>query len=182
MQTALATIRDEHRTISAVLHAMKELARQAQPPGAKPAFPALRAMVRYIDEFPEKLHHPKEDDHLFARLVSRAPQAAPLVKRLKEEHVQGARLIRDLERALLFFEDKAPEGGKAFLDAVNAYADFHWAHMRCEEQEVLPLAERSLTPEDWREISAAFVENPDFDKAFSRIVNLAPAPVGLGAR
>ncbi|HZM35890.1 MAG TPA: hemerythrin domain-containing protein [Burkholderiales bacterium] len=183
MQTALATIRDEHRTISAVLHAMKELAREAQGPGAaKPAFPALRAMVRYIDEFPEKLHHPKEDDQLFARLVKRLPEAKALVDRLKKEHVDGARLIRDLERALLFFEDRAPEGAKEFLEAVNAYADFHWVHMRCEEQELLPLAERCLTPEDWRAISAAFVENPDFEKAFTRIVNLAPAPVGLGAR
>ena len=96
---ALGIIRDEHRAISAVLHALKDLAREAQHADAPPPFAALRAMVRYIDEFPEKLHHPKEDDHLFARLVSRAPQAAPLVKRLKEEHVQGARLIRDLERA-----------------------------------------------------------------------------------
>jgi len=182
MQTALATIRDEHRSISAVLHAMKDLARQAQEPGAKPAFPALRAMVRYMDEFPEKLHHPKEDEHLFARLALRAPEAAPLIKRLREEHVQGARLIRELERALVFFEDKAPQGAKEFLEAVNAYADFHWKHMRCEEQEVLPLAERSFTPEDWRALSAAFVANPDFEKAFTRIVGLAPAPVGLGAR
>ena len=182
MKTALATLRDEHRLISAVLHAMKDLARQAQEPGAKPAFPALRAMVRYIDEFPEKLHHPKENEHLFARVALRAPEAAPLIKRLKEEHVLGAQLIRDLERALVFFEDGAPGGARVFLEAVDTYAEFHWAHMRREEQEILPLAERCFTPEDWRALSAAFVANPDFEKAFNRIVDLAPAPVGLGAR
>jgi len=74
MTAALRIIRDEHRTISAVLHALKDLARAAQDPGAKPAFAALRAMVRYIDEFPEKLHHPKEDDQLFARLLVRVHQ------------------------------------------------------------------------------------------------------------
>ena len=117
-----------------------------------------------------------------AALAMRAPEAAPLIKRLKGEHVLGAQLIRDLERALVFFEDGAPDGARTFLEAVDTYAEFHWAHMRREEQEVLPLAERCLTPEDWRAISAAFVENPDFEKAFSRIVDLAPAPVGLGAR
>jgi hemerythrin-like domain-containing protein len=181
-QPALRIIRDEHRTISAVLHALKELARAAQDPGAKPAFPALRAMIRYIDEFPEKMHHPKEDDQLFARLQKRVPEAGALIRRLRDEHVRGARLVRELERSLLFFEDRAPEGAQAFLEAVNAYAEFHWSHMRREEQELLPLAERCLAPEDWRAIDAAFVANPDFDEQFTRIVNLAPEPVGLGAR
>jgi hemerythrin-like domain-containing protein len=182
MKPVLSIIRDEHRTISAVLHALKDLAREAQAPGAKPAFAALRAIVRYVDEFPEKLHHPKEDDYLFARLVIRAPDSKVLVEKLKAEHVEGAKLVRELERALVFFEDRAPDGAREFLDAVNVYAEFHWQHMRKEEQELLPLAERYLTHADWRLIEAVFVENPDFEKQFTRIVNLAPEPVGLGAR
>ena len=182
MRPALTIIRDEHRTISAVLHAMKDLARAAQDPGARPAFVALRAMVRYIDEFPEKLHHPKEDEHLFARLVVRVPDTRTLIEKLKAEHVEGVKLVRELERALVFFEDRAPDGAREFLDAVNAYAEFHWQHMRKEEQELLPLAERYLTAQDWKSIDAAFKENPDFEKQFTRIVNLAPEPVGLGAR
>jgi hemerythrin-like domain-containing protein len=65
---------------------------------------------------------------------------------------------------------------------VNAYAEFHWQHMRKEEQELLPLAERILGPTDWLALDAAFEANPDFEKQFTRIVNLAPEPVGLGAR
>jgi hemerythrin-like domain-containing protein len=179
MRSALTIIRDEHRTISAVLHALKDLARAAQEPGARPAFAALRAMVRYIDEFPEKLHHPKEDD-LLARLVVRAPETRALADSLRQEHAEGARLVRELERALLFFEDSANAG--EFLAAVNAYAEFHWQHMRKEEQELLPLAERILAPTDWLALDAAFEANPDFEKQFTRIVNLAPEPVGLGAR
>jgi hypothetical protein len=61
--------------------------------------------------------------------------------------------------------------------------------MRKEEHQVLPLAERHLTAEDWAVIDAAFAANADpiagmherdFEKLFSRIVNLAPEPVGLG--
>src|SRR5690348_8607033 len=99
---AIQKIRDEHRSISAVLHGLKQLARDAQDPRVKPGFEALRAMIRYIDEYPERLHHPKEDEFLFARLEARVPQAKPLVAALKSEHQQGARLVRDLERALLF--------------------------------------------------------------------------------
>jgi hemerythrin-like domain-containing protein len=103
----------------------------------------------------------------------------------------GAQLIRDLEQALVGLEVGWQGGSRAFRAAVDAYAEFHWNHMRKEEQELLPLAERFLTAEDWREIDAAFAGNNDpiadlrerdFEKLFSRIVSLAPEPVGLGER
>ena len=188
---AIQKILDEHRSLSAVLHALKQLARDAQDASVKPGFAAFRAMVRYIDEFPEQLHHPKEDQYLFARLVSRYPEAARLVVALREEHVKGARLVRELERALLFFEDEWPAGAVEFLRRVDDYAEFHWKHMRKEELELLPLAEQHLTAEDWSVIDAAFdanqdpiagVREQDFRTLFSRIVSLAPAPVGFGDR
>jgi hypothetical protein len=63
--------------------------------------------------------------------------------------------------------------------------------MRAEEKELLPLAERHLVAEDWNAIDDAFdanrdpiagVRERDFETLFSRIVNLAPEPVGLGTR
>lgn len=154
----------------------------------RPRFDALRSMIRYIDEYPERLHHPKEDRHLFARLAVRAPEALLLIAELHAEHAQGARLVRELERALLFLEEGWPTGAREFAQAVEAYADFHWQHMRKEERELLPLAERHLTDDDWRSIDAAFAANQDpiagmtaleFEKLFTRIVSLAPQPVGL---
>ena len=191
MKEAIAVLKSEHRSISAVLHALKELARMAHDATARPRFQVLRSMLRYIDEYPEKLHHPKEDEHLFARVAARAPEARALVEDLKAEHVEGERLIRELERALLFMEEGWPVGAREFRDAVEAYAEFHWKHMRKEEQQLLPLAERHLTEEDWKAIDAAFAANRDpiagmqerdFEKLFARIVSLAPDPVGLGER
>jgi len=186
---AIQKIRDEHRTLSAVLHGLKQLARDAQNAGVRPGFDVFRAMIRYIDEFPERLHHPKEETYLFARLVNRYPNAARLVIELQDEHLKGARLVRELERSLMFFEDRWPEGAAEFLGAVDAYADFHWKHMRKEEQELLPLAEEHLTADDWHKIDAAFDVNRDpiagmherdLQALFTRIVSLAPAPVGVG--
>jgi len=191
MKEAIAILKSEHRSISALLHALKELARMAHDATARPRFQVLRSMLRYIDEYPEKLHHPKEDEHLFARVAARAPEARALVEDLKAEHVEGERLIRELERALLFMEEGWPVGAREFQQAVEAYAEFHWKHMRKEEQQLLPLAERHLTEEDWKAIDAAFAANRDpiagmqerdFEKLFARIVSLAPDPVGLGER
>lgn len=190
MKDAISILKSEHRSISAVLHGLKELARMAQDAKVRPRFQVLRSMLRYMDEYPERLHHPKENDHIFSRLVAREPSARLLVEELQAEHDEGARLIRELERSLLFFEEGWPAGAREFQQAVDAYADFHWKHMRKEEQQLMPLAERALTAEDWKAINAAFAENRDpvaglqerdFEQLFSRIANLAPAPVGLGA-
>jgi hemerythrin-like domain-containing protein len=191
MKEAITVLKSEHRSLSSVLQALKELARMAQEARERPRFQVLRSMLRYIDEFPEQLHHPKEDRFLFARLLPRAPAARLVIEELQAEHEEGARLIRELERALLFYEEGWPAGAREFKQAVDAYAEFHWKHMRKEEQELLPLAERYLLPEDWLVIDAAFAANRDpiaglqerdFEKLFARIVSLAPDPVGLGER
>jgi len=189
MNEAIRILRDEHRSMSAVLHGLQELARTAQNPSVRPDFAVFRAMIYYIDAFPERLHHPKEDDVLFPRVLVRSPAAGWLVQQLRAEHVKGASLIRDLEAALIAFEMAWPFSADRFAEAVSAYAQFHWDHMRKEEQVLLPLAEVVLTEEDWNAVDAAFERNEDpiadlrekdFAELFSRIVSIAPAPVGLG--
>ena len=185
---AIQKIRDEHRSISAVLHALKQLARDAQDARVKPDFAVFRAILHYIDQFPEELHHPKEDEFLFPPLAMRAPQMKKVIDVLRAEHKQGEKLVRELERALVLFEDSWPEGAGEFLARVDDYADFHWKHMRKEEQEILPAAERTFASADWKAIDEAFdtnqdpiagVKERDFQALFSRIVSLAPAPVGF---
>ena len=189
MKKAIGIIYDEHRSIAAVLSGLKALAQLARDPALRPEFEVLRAMIYYIDAFPERMHHPKEDEHLFARLLQRQPDARPLVNDLQDEHRKGAKLVRDLEQSLLAFEQMWPAGAERFAAAVEAYAQFHWSHMRREERELLPLAEQWLQAEDWRAIEEAFAGNQDpiadlrerdFQGLFSRIASLAPAPVGLG--
>jgi hemerythrin-like domain-containing protein len=158
---AIAILKSEHRSISAVLQALKDLARRAQDASVRPQFQALRSLVRYMDEYPEQLHHAKEDEHLFARLLLRAVEARPLIDELHAEHEKSARMIRELERALLFFEEDWPGGRREFQQAVDAYAEFQWQHMRKEEEQLLPLAERHLPPEDWKAIERAFAANTD---------------------
>jgi len=189
MNDAIRILRDEHRSISSVLHGLQELARIAQNPAVRPDFSVFRAMICYIDAYPERLHHPKENDYLFPCILARLPDAAPLVLELREEHERGANLVRDLERALVAFEIVWPRGAALFADAVRTYADFHWDHMRKEEHVLLPLAEAALTGEDWKAIGDAFAGNEDpiadlreqdFAQLFTRIVSIAPDPVGLG--
>jgi hemerythrin-like domain-containing protein len=187
---AVRIIRNEHRSLAAVMHGMVYLVREIRDRGVRPDFALLGAMIYYIDTFPERLHHPKEDKYLFRLLRMRCAEAAPLLDRLEQEHRTGAAKIRALEQALARFQQGGMSEFPAFASAADTYADFHWQHMRTEEKEVLPLAEKHLTAGDWEAIDAAFTDNSDplfgaeagqaYDQLFQRIVNLAPPPIGVG--
>jgi hemerythrin-like domain-containing protein len=91
-EKAIFKIQDEHRSISAILSGLRELARSAQDAAVRPDFRVLHAMVHYIDSYPEKLHHPKEEEFLFKPLVARAPVTSALVGELRSQHTGGERL------------------------------------------------------------------------------------------
>jgi hemerythrin-like domain-containing protein len=187
---AIRIIQSEHRSLAAVIHGMLYLVHEIREHGAKPDFALLGAMVYYIDAFPERFHHPKEDRYLFRLLRTRWPEAKPLIERLETEHRAGAEKIRSLEQALARFQNGGQSEFSGFAAAVEAYAAFHWDHMRAEEKELIPLAEKHLTPDDWTVVDDAFEGHTDplfgveagaqYDALFRRIVNLAPPPIGVG--
>ena len=191
VRATLRIIRDEHGALSAMLSSVLLLLTMHRRRGTLPDFTALRAMLFYLDEFPEQRHHRKESELLFPKLRARTAQACELLDRLDAEHARGEQAIRELEHALLAFEMLGETRRAAFEQAAQRYVDFYLAHMRLEEQEILPLAERELSEADWAELDAAFAANRDpftghtpeapYEALFSRIVNLVPAPIGLGA-
>src|SRR3954463_7461874 len=119
MKESIVILKSEHRSISAVLLGLKHLAEMAQDARLKPEFQVFRSMLRYIDEYPERLHHPKEDEFLFAPLARRSPESRKLVEELQTEHVAGAKLTRELKRTFMFFEEGGPEGAAEFLGMVD---------------------------------------------------------------
>jgi hemerythrin-like domain-containing protein len=134
------------------------------------------------------LHHPKEETFLFAKLRARTKEGAEVLDELAREHASGEQSIRALEQALVRYEEGGEGEFPAFADAADRFVADYRDHMRREEHDVMPLAERVLTSEDWAEIEAAFASNQnplagaeeDYDELFQRIVMLAPAPIGLG--
>ena len=189
--STIKIIREEHSALSAMLRSIILLLAHHRGQGTLPDFAVLRAMLFYVDEFPEKRHHRKETELLFPKLRARTPISRELLDRLDDDHARGERRIRHVEHALLAFEMMGEPRRKAFEQAVEHYVDFYIAHMALEEREILPLAQRVLTEEDWAELDEAFSTNRDpltgcepdaeYKELFTRIVNVVPAPIGLGA-
>lgn len=188
---ALDVIHDEHQALAAMLRSLTMLLQQARREGAMPDFAVLRAMLFYVDEFPERLHHTKESELLFPKLRARAPELAAVLDRLDADHARGEAAIRELEHALLAFEVLGEARRDAFEQAADRYVRFYLEHMGIEEGEVLPAARRVLDAADWAELDAAFGAHRDpltghepseeYRPLFQRILMQAPAPIGLGA-
>lgn len=186
----LRIIRDEHGALAAMLRSIPLLLAEHRRQGSLPDFAALRAMLFYVDEFPERLHHPKETELLFPKLRSRAPELRETLDRLDADHDRGEHAIRDLEHSLLAFEMLGEARRERFEQQVERYVASYLKHMEVEEREILPAAMKLLSPEDWDDLDEAFAANRDpltghaadagYEQLFHRIVNLVPAPYGLG--
>ena len=183
----LAIIRDEHRSVAAVIHGLEFTLRETRERGAAPRFPLLRAMLHYIKTFSEGLHHPKEDAYLFRKLRLRTSEFDDTLDQLEHQHVAGAKLVAEMDAALVRYE-MDPEGGfDRFADAARAYAELEWPHMMLETKVILPAAQRHLTADDWAELAHAFAQNGDprfsadadeeYRQLFSSILNHAPEHV-----
>lgn len=189
-QTALRIIHEEHAALSAMLRSILLLLAQHRRVGTLPDFGTLRAMLFYVDEFPEKRHHLKESELLFPKLRERSSAANAVLDRLDQDHARGESSIRELEHSLLAFEMMGQARRDAFELAAKQYVDFYLAHMALEEREILPLASRVLLAQDWAELDTAFAANrdpltghepeDDYRALFTHIVNTLPAPIGLG--
>lgn len=191
MSRQLAQLYEEHSSLDAVLHAMSALVREVTERGRFIDPKIFRAILYYLDVFPEREHHRKEEAILFPRIRLRTRDADAILDQLTCEHEAGENAIRELEQAFVRYEEYGDHEFAAFAAAVDTYVKRYREHMRKEEREVMPLAQRVLTPEDWVDIETAFATHRDplagtspetrHDQLFSRIVMLVPAPLGLGS-
>ena len=194
-QSTLRIICDEHGVLSAVLRSINLLLSESRRRGVGFDYKVLRSMLFYIDEFPERVHHPKESSLLFPKLRARSPASAAILDRLDRDHATSHQAVRDLEHQVLELEMMSDTRDfevrrTRFEAAAQTYVTAYLDHIRLEETEVLPLAERLFSQADWVELDAAFMQNRDpltyrdgedeFRPLFKRILMTLPAPLGLG--
>ncbi|MBK6594867.1 MAG: hemerythrin domain-containing protein [Burkholderiales bacterium] len=189
---SLRIIHDEHDALSAMLRSIGMMVDRGLGNDPENFFDVLRAMLFYIDEFPERLHHTKESELLFPAVARLAPETVEAIARLEKDHQHGESAVRELQHLLLAWELVGDSRRVAFETAAKRYLSFYLEHMRLEETVILPVAQKVLGPADWDALDAAFATNcdpltgkyprdPAYDRLFTKIVSQAPAPIGLGS-
>ena len=177
------TITREHHALSRVVAVLQELLKEIAAEYTEPDFTLLALALYYIDEFPEQMHHPKEDEHLFTALRAKASAFESVLDTLEREHARDAHMVSQMHRALVHYLAGAYGSLDAFKACVDTYAGFLQGHMSKEEG-VLGQARDTLSEAEWQRIADAFADNEDplfgqdirkeFRKLDQRIRNLLP--------
>jgi branched-chain amino acid transport system ATP-binding protein len=190
MMQALNIISAEHRVIWRLTTALDGIAREMQRSGSLAEAGVVAMTLDYLNSYIDRMHHPKEDEYLFRLLRLRSPGAAADLDRLEAEHRDAPQQLETLRALTVSVAQGNTADREAFFGSLAGYIDGLRAHIRFEETTVMPLARMALSEEDWKEIDAAFLDNKDplfgtharaeFEDLRSRIVALAPEPIGLG--
>jgi hypothetical protein len=171
---ALTIIRNEHRSISAILDGMGYLVQGIRARRKKVDPRVFHAMLYYLDK----------------PMRERSREADALIAELEEDHARGEEALRRLAQCLIRYEEGGEQEFPAFEREVENFVRNYRDHIHKEEDLLFPLAQKVLTAADWSKIDTAFGDNRDplarghdtrdFDKFFNRIVEIAPPPIGLG--
>ena len=127
--------------------------------GARPNYELMYDIVSYLRDYGDEFHHPREDV-AFERLTQRLPGMEIPLARLAQEH----RVIKQAGETLLGHIDAVLGGAlvpRGELEmAAATYLVYYGNHLAKEEEDVLPLADKYLTPEDWEAVRNALSGDP----------------------
>jgi len=141
---ALQSLGKDHRLIARVLDAFETYVGYVEA-----SIPVdrldLQRFVAFFQDYGDLYHHDKEESLLFPALVAAGVDwnVDPLA-RLRHEHDQEHYLLSSLEHSGLRGDAWSADDRLHFLGIAKEFLSFQRAHMRFENTEVFPLAERVL--------------------------------------
>ena len=161
MAAAIEKIQGEHRTLDKVLGVLNTALDALTDQKPKPNLDLLFSIVYYVRVFPDKLHHPKEENILFPALRRHRPELAPTMDELARQHEEGRERLADLHSKLVAFDRNYPFGLNELLAAGRDFVVSQREHMSLEERKILPAAKDCLTSSDLASVRQAFAANAD---------------------
>jgi hemerythrin-like domain-containing protein len=149
-------LKDEHRVIEQVLDALEALAAQAARAGRLDA-PAAQDALEFFRIFADKVHHGKEEAHLFLAMEAKGfPRHGGPTGVMLAEHDEG----RGHVRAMAALIEPASEGDAAaigrFGDHASEFARLLREHIQKEDHCLFGMADSAFSESDQTLLRAAF--------------------------
>lgn len=142
---ALELLQGEH---AAALEVLDQLDLAAAAVAAKVPVPAaiFSDIQEFFEVFIERCHHTKEEAAVFPALD--AGGEAPLIQRLRADHVSGHLLAARYTMAVHAYQQGDMVAGRKLAEAARAYSEFLRQHIALETAELFPAVERVLQDAD----------------------------------
>ena len=94
----------------------------------------LESIAAYIAEYPNRIHHPKEEDYLFRCMRQRAPErCAALLDKLLGEHNREQESVRHFLEALHAYRNAEPGAAAQLAQVTGSYARYLERHIELED-------------------------------------------------
>lgn len=182
----LRTLQDEHRYFQSLIDIANEQHKLLEEQGDVD-LDILQDLLRYLSEYPEDYHHPRED-LMFDRLREVDPASGKYIDSLLDGHAS----IHETSNNLYFTVMRANNGeairrGKLARD-LKQFIDGYEKHMQEEDGIVFLRALNALSDDDWEQLeeSLEHVEDPLFGtrvrRRYRRLANTLEARMGVAKR
>ena len=155
MDSVLQVLRAEHRQILDSTDLALQVAERLERGETVPTG-TLSALGNFFSYAVHRNHRDKEDSLLFPRLRQKGlKEGLGCVSVLMVEHKEGAAAFGRMLAAAEAYEHGDRDAIRTWIADTRNYAELLRSHIRQEEDVLFPEAERLLTAEDQRELSAA---------------------------
>jgi hemerythrin-like domain-containing protein len=99
-------------------------------------------------------HHAGEDELLYPKLEERCPEHLALLETIDAQHAELTEPMTVARAALAAWTPESVRSATALVDAINAVDGPLRIHLSEEETNVLPIASKWVSPEEWDELRA----------------------------
>ena len=150
MSTIMQGLHQDHVHLAKLLELLKaelELLRR----GERPNYDQMLDIVDYVQNYPDQVHHPKEDVVL-RYYLARGGDSPAVVEALMAEHKALPELTKELRESVEKLLHDGIVSLEAFESQLQRFIEAQHSHMSNEEGKVFPMIERTLTDTDWAAI------------------------------
>ncbi|QSX34736.1 hemerythrin domain-containing protein [Shewanella avicenniae] len=160
----LQRLQNDHKHIAVLLNLLKGKY-QKLADGETVNFALVRDVVEYMQGYTEHSHHPLEDIVYEYYLERFARQDS--AQRLSTEHQKLVDSSSALAATLNLILNDIVVAKDKLVEELKDYVTMQEEHLRFEEQNVFPLLEKTMTAEDWQNVSAMCSERLVDDPLFT---------------
>lgn len=159
IKNVLDKLHQDHINASKLLDRYEEQLEKVKQ-GDSPDYMIMRDIMRYMNGYPDIIHHPLEEV-IFEKLEEKNNELAGKIGKLYREHSE----IDDAGDNLYEILSKITAGEVTSLDVLREnsekYLELMRSHMDMEESEIFPKIRELLTENDWETIDLALAEQND---------------------
>jgi len=150
VEQLMSGLRSDHRDMALLLDLLDaEIDRLAE--SGKPDFDLVRDIMDYMTEYPDVVHHPKEDI-VYRHIKSLRPETHTDLERVERDHQHieesGLKLKHDIEA----ISSGASLNPDELVKSLRRYTDRFREHMYWEETDLFSIADELQHYGDWSEV------------------------------